>query len=101
LDPACGTGGFLVFLLKATLASLDTALKERKITADTHTSLVSKAMGEVFYGADANKGVAAAAKMNMIIAGNGHTNIYHEDTLRVSAKVWSMEEAKYDLILTT
>jgi type I restriction enzyme M protein len=100
LDPACGTGGFLVFLLKATLASLDTALEKREITFPTHKTLVSKAMGEVFYGADANRGVAAAAKMNMIIAGDGHTNIYHEDTLRVSATVWSMEEPKYDFILT-
>jgi len=54
----------------------------------------------VFYGSDANEGVAASAKMNMIIAGDGHTNIQHEDSLSISARNWSVETSDCDLILT-
>jgi type I restriction enzyme M protein len=57
-------------------------------------------MNDVFYGADANEGVAAAAKMNMIVAGDGHTNIRQEDSLRVGASCWSLDQGTYDFILT-
>jgi type I restriction enzyme M protein len=100
LDPACGTGGFLVFLMKDAIAQLDKKLRERAINSRTHSKAVSTIMADVFHGADANDGVASAAKMNMVIAGDGHTNIKAEDSLRASASVWSFTEPAYDLIMT-
>ena len=106
LDPACGTGGFLVWLLKDSLVQLQQKLDERAITRQTHTNKVKVLMSDVFHGADANDVVASAAKMNMIIAGDGHANIRPEDSLRRTATVWSFlkdgeqQAPLYDLILT-
>lgn len=99
-DPACGTGGFLVYLLRASLAQLDRRLAKRSISKATRDSVAKKLMKDVFHGSDANEGVASAAKMNMIIAGDGHNNIVCENSVAPNASVWPMGEAKYDYILT-
>ncbi|WRQ08173.1 site-specific DNA-methyltransferase (adenine-specific) [Mycobacterium phage dwieneke] len=100
LDPACGTGGFLVYTLNASLNQLDSLLAARRITRATREDLARRLKVDVFHGCDANEGVASAAKMNMIIAGDGHTNIRCENSIRPSAAVWPMGEALYDFILT-
>lgn len=99
-DPACGTGGFLVYLLKSSLGQLDELLAKRKITRATRDDLAQKIMAEVFHGADANEGVASAAKMNMIIAGDGHNNIRCENSVLPKASLWPIDQADYDFILT-
>lgn len=100
LDPACGTGGFLVYLMQENLRTLRDRLQDNKITRQNHDALAKKVMEQVFFGSDANNGVACAAKMNMIIAGDGHTNIQSEDSLRETARNWNMAEPDCDLILT-
>ena len=100
MDPACGTGGFLVYLMQESLAALTLLLQSRKITQKTFESLSTKIMRAVFFGSDANNGVACAAKMNMIIAGDGHTNIQPEDSLCVLAENWSVSNPDCDIILT-
>jgi len=99
-DPACGTGGFLVYLLQDSIDKLNKKLQKRDINQETYKECVRKLKEEVFYGSDANEGVAASAKMNMIIAGDGHTNIQHEDSLSISAKNWSIASPDCTLILT-
>lgn len=100
LDPACGTGGFLVYLLQDAISQLSEKLKSREITKANFDSAVKKLKENVFFGSDANDGVAASAKMNMIIAGDGHTNIQHEDSLSNSSKNWSLGNPDCTLILT-
>lgn len=100
LDPACGTGGFLVYLLQDSLSKLYKKLQSREITQATYNVLVKKVKENVFFGSDANEGVAASAKMNMIIAGDGHTNIRNEDSLSSQAQNWSTSEPDCDLIIT-
>jgi type I restriction enzyme M protein len=99
VDPVCGTGGFLVYMMRAALAEIDAAFAARRITAATRDGLIRQVMQDVFFGADANEGVASAAKMNMVIAGDGHANIAAEDTLTKNAKVWSPPDG-IDLIVT-
>lgn len=100
LDPACGTGGFLVYLLQDSLAKLQKKLQGREITQATYDKLSKQIKRNVFFGSDANEGVAASAKMNMIIAGDGHTNIRHEDSLSAEAQNWSISNPDCDLIIT-
>lgn len=100
LDPACGTGGFLVYLLQDSISQLQEKLKTREITKATFDSAVKRLKEEVFFGSDANEGVAASAKMNMIIAGDGHTNIQHEDSLANDSVNWSSSSPDCNLILT-
>jgi type I restriction enzyme M protein len=100
LDPACGTGGFLVYLMKQSLANLDQRKKSGKLTAASYAACTNTIRKKVFFGADANGSVASAAKMNMIIAGDGHSNISLEDSLSSKAKSWSVEEPSCDIIIT-
>lgn len=100
LDPACGTGGFLVYLLQESISQLQEKLQNREITKSTFDSAVKKLKEKAFFGSDANEGVAASAKMNMIIAGDGHTNIQHEDSLANSSINWSSSQPDCDLIMT-
>lgn len=100
LDPACGTGGFLVFLMQDTLQQITELYKSRSITKSTYENSKRVVKEDIFFGSDANESVAASAKMNMIIAGDGHTNIKHEDSLSKSAKNWSVLNPDCDLILT-
>lgn len=101
LDPACGTGGFLVFLLKQSLDELNNLYVNRRITNETRENLARTLKQSVFYGCDANEGVAASAKMNMIITGDGHSNIVQEDSLSPDASLWPIDdEPKYDYIMT-
>jgi len=90
LDPACGTGGFLVFLMQDALERAELARSSKQLTKSAFTNVCAKVMQSTFFGSDANEGVACAAKMNMIVAGDGHTNIQPEDSLSASAKNWSV-----------
>ncbi len=100
LDPACGTGGFLVFLMSDSLRLADELLAKRSITKSTHESLVYRLRRNVFFGSDANEGVACAAKMNMIVAGDGHSNIKAENSLSVKAKNWDVRDPDCNFIVT-
>lgn len=100
LDPACGTGGFLVFLMGDCLRFAEERRANREITKSVYEELVAKIRREVFFGSDANDGVACAAKMNMIVAGDGHSNIKGENSLALSAKNWSVSNPDCDFIVT-
>jgi type I restriction enzyme M protein len=100
LDPACGTGGFLVYLMQENLHLLGQRLEARQMTRQTHDEVAERIMHRTFFGSDANEGVAASAKMNMIIAGDGHTNIQAEDSLARHANNWKVENPDCNLILT-
>ncbi|OVZ88150.1 hypothetical protein CBW54_09795 [Yersinia kristensenii] len=100
LDPACGTGGFLVFLMQDALSQLKKMSDSRDINTATYIKAIKTVRECIFFGSDANEGVAASAKMNMIIAGDGHTNIQCEDSLSRKAKNWNVNKPDCDLILT-
>jgi type I restriction enzyme M protein len=80
LDPACGTGGFLVLSMNQCIEEIDTRLKNKVIHKTTADLLRRRVRENVFYGIDAHEGVACSAKMNMIIAGDGYNNIRCDDS---------------------
>jgi type I restriction enzyme M protein len=100
LDPACGTGGFLVYGMRHSLADLTRRMSDGTISPRAYKTAKRRIMGEVFYGSEATSGVACAAKMNMIIAGDGHTNIRAENSLARAAENWSPIGPPCDIILT-
>ncbi|MCV7259194.1 N-6 DNA methylase [Mycobacterium shimoidei] len=100
LDPACGTGGFIVFLMKHALDRIEARKKAKQLSASAARELSRKVKEETFYGIDANEGVASSAKMNMIISGDGHANIVCANSLDVDSGVWSLKQPEYDLIIT-
>jgi type I restriction enzyme M protein len=100
LDPACGTGGFLVFLMQDALARAEKAKHAKTLTKGAYTSISDRLMKYTFFGSDANDGVACAAKMNMIVAGDGHTNIQPENSLSTSSQNWNVSNPDCDIIIT-
>jgi type I restriction enzyme M protein len=86
LDPACGTGGFLV----ATLGYLlDKFRKEQNILSgdeDTQEFLViherlREYASKMVFGTDFDPFLIRAAQMNMVLAGDGRGHIYHINSL--------------------
>lgn len=81
-DPACGTGGFLIQAFR----NIKNKVRETKETL--------KILREsTVYGQELT-GTAKIAKMNMIIIGDGHTNIKQMDSLKAPVK------DKYNVVLT-
>ena len=81
-DPCCGTGGFLIEAFRHI---------SRKVRNSPETRHVLE--NETIYGRE-HTDTARIAKMNMILAGDGHTNIYQMDSLKDPVK------DKYDVVLT-
>lgn len=70
-DPFCGTGGFLL-----------EAFKYLSLRADTSDpAILRKIRSESLYGREITS-TARIAKMNMILFGDGHSNIEQTDTLQ-------------------
>ena len=81
-DPCCGTGGFLIEAFRHI---------ERKVAPKPETRHFLE--NETIFGRELT-GTARIAKMNMILAGDGHTNIFQKDTLSEPVK------NHFDVILT-
>jgi len=81
-DPACGTGGFLI-------EAFHHIRKKCKPSKENISFLKNKTV----YGRELT-GTAKISKMNMIITGDGHTNIKQMDSLKKPIK------DKFDVVLT-
>ena len=86
LDPAAGTGGFLVALMEVWrehirgLARDRWGEDDRQVESETKEQLRSLASTHLF-GMDFNPGLVRAAQMNLVMHGDGSTNVFHADSL--------------------
>ncbi len=101
LDPACGSGGFL-------LHALDEIRKQaseyyEKGTAEHHSYWHDFAKDNL-YGIEVSERIARVAKMNMIIHDDGHTNVICSDALEKLEKIQKInpdfKKNYFDLIIT-
>lgn len=116
LDPACGSGGFIVMVLdhvrqqitKNMYPELSGALLEAKANSDAVNDKVRAYAENMIFGFDFDPDLKKAAKMNMVMAGDGHSNIYNINSLeypngslpdvpKVTASVAKSVEQKGDL----
>ena len=89
LDPACGSGGFLVMVLdhvrkqitRNMYPELSDALIEVKANSDEVNDRVREYAENMLFGFDFDPDLKKAAKMNMVMAGDGHSNIYNINSL--------------------
>ena len=89
LDPACGSGGFIVMVLdhvrkqitKNMFSELEGALLEAKANSDAVNVKVKEYAENMIFGFDFDPDLKKAAKMNMVMAGDGHSNIYNINSL--------------------
>jgi len=75
LDPACGSGGFLIMTLKYVLENMRQDLPNLT-DPEIYTELRAFVEKNVF-GADINERMARVTKMNMIMHGDGHGGIFN------------------------
>jgi len=82
-DPFCGTGGMLIM-----------AFKHMRGQMAKGAAQLDKLQESSIFGRDIEKVTAYVAKMNMILAGDGHNNISRGDSTK------SDEKESYDIVLT-
>ena len=89
LDPACGSGGFLVMVLdhvrrkiaKDMYPELDSLHLEAKLNTAEVDDHVREYAEKMIFGFDFDPDLKKAARMNMVMAGDGHSNIYNINSL--------------------
>lgn len=89
LDPACGSGGFLVMVLDHVRKQISKELYpdlEGPLLAGKYNSLevnerVREYAEKCIYGFDFDPDLKKAARMNMVMTGDGHANIFHVNSL--------------------
>ncbi len=88
IDPACGSGGFLMSALKY--------LQNNNTELDT-----SKIVSKNLFGSDINKSIARIAKMKLLLEANGKTNILCTNSLEDldSLKLTLSNSQGFDLVL--
>jgi type I restriction enzyme M protein len=107
LDPACGTGGFLV----ATLAHLlkhfrneqncEVGVESTSDFLTVHERLRDYAAHQVF-GADFDPFLIRASQMNMVMAGDGRGHLYHLNSLEFpQGHTADLDKAKKEIKLGT
>lgn len=80
LDTACGSGGFLTIGLEHILKQIQRLFPDRN--RDGQRLLIKDYAGKYFYGMDIEPLLFKIAKSYMAILGDGHTNIYQNDSLQ-------------------
>ncbi len=103
LDPACGSGGFLLY-------ALDQVRREATEYHDPDSLEHYKHWHDFaqknLYGIEINDEIARVAKMNLILHDDGHTNVAGDDALDRTAAIRKrtgnngFREDRFDLILT-
>lgn len=89
LDPACGSGGFLVMVLdhvrrkiaRNLYPDLDDVRLEAKYSSPEVDDVVREYAEKMIFGFDFDPDLKKAARMNMVMAGDGHSNIYNINSL--------------------
>lgn len=97
LDPACGSGGFLLYALKKVNEDIekdytgDSEIIKRKQYDFSHFNLL---------GIEINDKIARVAMMDMIVHDDGHTNIEENTALDSEFKNSAIKFGNFSLILT-
>ena len=89
LDPACGSGGFLVVALdhvreqitKDLFPDLEGPWLEEKFNSKKVNERVRKYSAQKLFGFDFDPDLKKAARMNMVMSGDGHANIFHLNSM--------------------
>lgn len=101
LDPACGSGGFLLHALDEVRTQAEEYYEGDD--AEKYRFWHDFAQNNLF-GIEINDSIARVAKMNMIIHDDGHTNVIGFDALedvgKMTEKNRGFEKNRFDVIVT-
>lgn len=79
LDPACGSGGFLLHAMDWCYPAADNVKREER---------KHKYAAKYLWGIDFEQRAAKTSRALMLIAGDGHTNIFGPDVSSLDPKTW-------------
>ena len=101
LDPACGSGGFLLHAMDYIRKQASDYYDEESREHYTHWHDFAE---KRLFGIEVNDSIARVAKMNMIIHDDGHSNVISSDALVdfdiLCNQHGGFEKEKFDAILT-
>ena len=99
LDPACGSGGFLLNALDSVRNFVENNYNSSESSDYWHKFAMNN-----LYGIEINDQIARISKMNMIIHDDGHTNVINTDALSREKEITKIHDEftdeNFDLILT-
>jgi type I restriction enzyme M protein len=79
MDPACGSAGFLLHAMEWCYPAKDNATRELRM---------HKYASKYLWGIDFEERAAKTSRALMLIAGDGHTNIFGPDVSSLDPKTW-------------
>jgi len=99
IDPACGSGGFLLNAMDKVKGFAEANYDEREAWEHWHKFAMNN-----LYGIEINDQIARVCKMNMIIHDDGHTNVISTDSLRNIDEITKIHKEfkgnHFDILLT-
>lgn len=103
LDPACGSGGFLITCMNKVFDEIDELYRQRGL--DNPKQEKWRFATQFLYGTDLNERMTWVAKMNMVMHGDGHGGIFTHDGLKDSERIEPIldifkKRGGFDIILT-
>lgn len=103
LDPACGSGGFLITCMNRVFDEIDELYRQRGL--DNPKQEKWKFATKHLFGIDLNERMTWVAKMNMVMHGDGHGGIFTHDGLKDSERIEPIldivkKRGGFDIILT-
>jgi len=101
LDPACGTGGFLITTMNHVIHRISAAEQYRGGSAtrigNATRARVTRFATNLIVGLDLNPNLVKASKMNMVMNNDGAGGLYQANSL-ASPATWSPELRRRDLV---
>ena len=99
IDPACGSGGFLLNTLDKVRKFAESNYEEKEAWEHWHKFAMNN-----LYGIEINDQIARVCKMNMIIHDDGHTNVISTDSLKDFDEITNIHKGfrknQFDILLT-
>lgn len=96
LDPACGSGGFLIYVLKEVASKI--RIEQQNLPTHRIEGLIKDFANEKIKGSDLSPRMVRAARMNMIMHGDGWSGIHREHGLQLHKS--NHKYGTYTLILS-
>ena len=81
LDPACGSGGFLIYVLRHVASQI--RVEQQNLPVHQLESVIKEYANEKIKGADLSPRMVRAARMNMIMHGDGWSGIHRNHGLNL------------------
>lgn len=82
IDPACGSGGFLIVGMEYAKQKIDEVYSKSGFTNDDIERLKDEYVRNHFYGMDVEPDLARISKAYMAVVGDGRGGIFSEDSLK-------------------